>query len=127
MSLKVLKFRPSFIILWMKLIMNDQQLTNLSDIQAFLTGNLDITFKFADKQEAYGWVESTLKRFRYHQQGKSDKGLLKRYIRKVTGYSRAQLTRLAKQYAESKRARFPKHRKNTFTANPDSYNKCITP
>ena len=43
-------------------------------------------------------VRRTLVRLDYHRLGKPDKGLVKRYLGKVTGLSRAQLTRLIGQH-----------------------------
>ena len=45
----------------------------------------------------------TLVKLRYHRLGKSDKGLVKRYLGKVTGLSRAQLTRLIAQHRKTGR------------------------
>ena len=45
----------------------------------------------------------TLARFHYHSLGKTDKGLLLRYLIKVSGYSRTQVKRLIKQYRDTGR------------------------
>ncbi|WP_419938132.1 hypothetical protein [Candidatus Palauibacter sp.] len=46
----------------------------------------------------YLFVRRSLERLRYHRLGKPDKGLVKVYLAKVTGLSRAQLTRLIAQH-----------------------------
>ena len=74
--------------------MNDTSLNSLDQIRAFLTGTSAVEFSFATTTECYAWVEQTLVRFEYARLGKADKGLLRRYVQKVTDYSRAQLARL---------------------------------
>ena len=44
------------------------------------------------------WVNKTLTSFAYHTRGRHDKGILQRYIRQMTGYSRQQVARLIKQH-----------------------------
>ena len=43
-------------------------------------------------------MAETLQRFDYSRQGKADKGLIRRFLNKVTGLSRAQVTRLLHQH-----------------------------
>jgi transposase InsO family protein len=42
----------------------------------------------------YGWVEKTLVRFQYASSDKPGKGLVRRYLSRMTGLGRAQITRL---------------------------------
>ena len=51
----------------------------------------------------YEFVRRALVRLGYERLGKSDKGLVRRYLAKVTGLSRAQLTRLIGQHRETGR------------------------
>ena len=57
----------------------------------------------ADRGSAYGFVQRTLVQFGYHGLGKGEKGLMRRYMGKVTGISRAQLTRLIRQHRKTGR------------------------
>ena len=43
-------------------------------------------------------VAKTVRRFDYALRGKADKGLLRRFLAKVAGLSRAQITRLLQQH-----------------------------
>lgn len=56
--------------------------------------------RFAGKRraEVYGWTERTLVRFEYGVLGKRDKGLVRLYVGRMTGLSRAQMTRLIASY-----------------------------
>ena len=46
-------------------------------------------------------VEQTLSHFKYRSLNKKDKGLIRRYLMVLSGYSRAQVTRLIQQYIAS--------------------------
>ena len=79
-----------------------EQLTTLDAISQFLEGTQAVAFSVAiSKQERYRWVQKTLVRHQYMLLGKSDKGIVTRYLIKVTGYSLAQTKRLIRQYVQS--------------------------
>ena len=65
---------------------------SLEQIQAFLTGNKEIEFKASNRKELYEWTEQALCAQSYSSLHRSGKGLMKRYIGKATGLSRAQVT-----------------------------------
>jgi hypothetical protein len=46
---------------------------------------------------------------------KADKGVVKNYIKRVTGYSRAQVTRLVKQHVKTGRIKVTKVNRNKFS------------
>jgi hypothetical protein len=74
---------------------------SLEQVQAFLTGNEEVGFKAPNRRELYEWTQRTLCAQGYATLNRSGKGLVKRYVEKVTGLSRAQVTRLIGQYAAS--------------------------
>jgi hypothetical protein len=74
---------------------------SLEQIQAFLTGNEEIEFKASNRKELYEWTQQALCTQSYSSLQRSGQGLMKRYIGKATGLSRAQVTRLIGQYTES--------------------------
>ena len=80
--------------------MNETELTSLEQVEQFLSGTDQVTFTFRSKAACYQWIQQCLVRFRYLSLNKAEKGLLRRYLSKVSGYSRQQLTRLIKQYRE---------------------------
>lgn len=61
----------------------------------------------ADRAAAYRWLEDTLPagRLRYATLRKVDKGTVRAYLEKVTGLSRAQVTRLIGQFLRSGKVR----------------------
>jgi hypothetical protein len=63
-------------------------------MKEFLKGNGGISFVCGNKAEAYAWIEKFLKQFRYHHLPKRKRSIMKKYFMKMTGYSRAQITRI---------------------------------
>ena len=75
-----------------------ERIRTLDQIRAFLDGSEPTDFRFAGRASAYDFVRRTLVRFEFHGLKRDEKGLVKRFIEKVTGYSRSQITRLVKQH-----------------------------
>jgi len=98
----------------MVITMNDSKLSSIVEIKRFLQESEVIEFKKRFRKEAYQWIEETLKRFDYLYLGKKEKGLIKKYLKKVTGYSRPQVTRQIKQYRETGRVRLKEYERNKF-------------
>ena len=94
--------------------MNDTKLTTLSEIKAFLAGSSTFLFKAQTTQETYNWVRDTLIHFRYRGLDKQEKTILKLYLRKVTGYSRAQMTRLIGGYLSNGRVVRKRYQRHVF-------------
>jgi transposase InsO family protein len=76
--------------------MNDRQLATLAQVKAFLEGTTAVDFAVA-ATERYGFIARTLQRFGYRRLGRADKGVVLRFLERVSGYSRQQLTRLVKR------------------------------
>lgn len=93
--------------------MNDTHLSTLDEVEAFLAGTQALEFTFADAAARYAWVQTTLIRFSYAKLSRRQKGVLRRYLRHVTGYSRQQLTRLVTRYRKTgqvKKTLYVRHR-----------------
>jgi len=73
-------------------------LQTLAQVRAFVEGNAPISFTLNDRTAAYAWMADTLRRFVYVRCGRAEKGLLRRYLAKVTGLSRAQVARAIRQF-----------------------------
>ena len=89
----------------MQLNMDDKQIQTLEQVQQFVASSQTIEFKGIDTKEKYQCIEEVLKKFKYGWLKRNGKGILRRYIEKVTGYSRAQVARLVSSYHESGRLR----------------------
>lgn len=82
--------------------MSLEQLTTLDTVRHFLDGTQNVAFAVAtQKKERYRWVQTTLIKHHYLLLSKADKGVITRYLMKVTGYSRAQTKRLIRQYVKT--------------------------
>jgi transposase InsO family protein len=62
----------------------------------------------------YDWVTRLLRQQDYRTQGKTGRGLLRRYVAKMTGRSRAQVTRLIGRYLEHSEVKESSHRRHRF-------------
>lgn len=95
--------------------MNDKNIQTLAQIEDFLSSTNNHHFSSVSRQEAYDWIEALLDKFSYTRCKKPEKSLLRKYIARITGYSRAQVERLIRDYKErgtltiqaSQRPRFP--------------------
>ena len=100
--------------------MDDSEAVSLEQIRAFLDGSGEVRFAGQHRYEVYAWVERTLVRHEYHRLRKADKGVLRRYLARMTGLSRAQMTRLIGVYLKRGRVPAPTYQRRTF---PTRYNK----
>ncbi len=77
-------------------------ISTIDDIKKFLKSINKVEFKKQAQKEAYQWVEKILVKFGYAcKLSKKEKGIIKKYIEKMTGYSRAQTTRLIAKYLKT--------------------------
>src|SRR3989344_3626723 len=96
--------------------------SNLIDVEDFLKGSEKVSFKVSvgrlekesGRKETYKWVEETLVRFSYALEKKKNKKIIKKYIEKMTGYSRAQVTRLITQYIHTGKVVLSSKGKHSF-------------
>ena len=96
--------------------MNDGQLQRVEQVKKFLEGSKTLEFRGLSAEEKYKWTETVLVRFSYLRLKKAEKGVIRQYIQKITGYSRAQVSRLIAEYkrigwlkkTEYRRHRFPR-------------------
>ena len=99
--------------------LDTQRLQTLDQVREFLAGSRPLDLQPQTRAEAYAFVAEALQRFDYSRRGKADKGLIRRFLNKVTGLSRAQVTRLLHQHrttgaiADRRRPRRPFPRRYT--------------
>ena len=81
-----------------------EQLKTIGQLEAFLSGTQSVAFAVASNKDSnYRWIQGELVRFQYLSCARADKGVVIRYLIKVSGYSRQQLTRLITQYRKTGR------------------------
>ena len=98
----------------MVLEMIDARLKNIADVKRFLKESGDLEFRRKKQNEAYEWLERLLERFGYFKQSRKNKTVIKRYIEKMTGYSRAQVTRLAAKCRETGKIEKTEYERHKF-------------
>ncbi len=95
--------------------MNVDNLSTIESLESFLQGNQAIAFRvLGNKAERYQFVQKTLVKHQYITCSKIDKGIITRFLMKITGYSRQQLTRLIGQYKKSGRIEWKPCRSHGF-------------
>lgn len=81
--------------------MDDSTLNSIDDVKRFLRSSRHVQFERKNRNETYQWIEYSLVKFHYIGLNRREKSIIKRYISKMTRYSRAQVTRLISQYLET--------------------------
>jgi transposase InsO family protein len=89
---------------------------SLEEIRQLLEASEGIRFAGVKRAQVYSWIELVLCEQEYARQGKASRGLLRRYIEKMTGMSRAQVTRLIGRYIASGRVGVRAYRRHRFAA-----------
>jgi transposase InsO family protein len=87
---------------------------SLQQIEKFLAAAKEVRFEASERKQVYGWIERLLCQQEYTRQGRRARGLLRRYIGKMTGLSRAQLTRLVGRYVATGQVRMNGSRRHRF-------------
>ena len=85
----------------MTISMKVSKALSLEEIRALMAASESLGFEGTKREEVYEWVRQTLVMQEYHKARRSERGQLREYIGKMTGLSRAQVTRLIKQYLET--------------------------
>ena len=98
----------------MVLEMIDARLKNISEVKKFLEQSGKLEFKRKKQADTYEWIEMVLDRLKYFEQNKKNKTIIKMYLEKMTGYSRAQITRLAAKYRETGKVEKTEYERHKF-------------
>lgn len=94
--------------------MDDSQATSLEQIRAFVAGSGEVRFAGQGRAEVYGWVEQTLVRHQYAALNRPGKGLVRHYMARMTGLSRAQVTRLITKFHKTGRVKAVAYQRAKF-------------
>jgi transposase InsO family protein len=93
---------------------------SLEAIGRFVEASEALRFEGENRQQVYGWLERVLVEQEYSQQGKAARGLVRRYVEKMTGMSRSQVTRLIARYTATGLVRPTVYQRRRF---PDRYTR----
>jgi len=94
--------------------MNESQVRTLEQVRQVLQGTEALRFERPeDNAGRYAWIELVLKRFAYRRLPRQDRGVVLAYVQRLSGFSRAQVTRLVSRWVAGKslvkRYRAPAH------------------
>lgn len=94
--------------------MNEAQVRTLEQVRQVVAGTQALEFRGAqDDETRYAWIEQVLRRFNYRKLARADKGTVLAYLQRLSGYSRAQITRLVARWVQAlplqKNYRRPEH------------------
>jgi transposase InsO family protein len=79
--------------------MNEAQVRTLDQVRQVLAGTQAMEFQAgSDDAGRYAWIESVLKRFDYRHLARADRGPVLAYLQRLSGYGRAQITRLVSRW-----------------------------
>lgn len=105
----------------MNITMDDSRITTVAQLTALVTGTkkLVLSLEHATLEEKYAFMQKTVNQFSYKTLSKKDKRTVYLYLRKITGYKKAQLYRLLKKAETGALRVTPYHRvrpHKTYTA-----------
>ena len=96
--------------------MQNAESLSREQIQEFLRSSEPIEFTGGGRDERYGWVQRVLGAQKYGELGKSERGLVRGYVRKVTGLSESQTTRLIRAYLDHGKVQAQPYQRHRFAA-----------
>ena len=85
--------------------MQNLERLNLAEMQEFIEGSGRVDFIADGREAVYGFIERVLKAQPYRRLSKGQKGVVRRFLVKVTGLSRAQVTRLIAGWRRTRRVK----------------------
>ena len=99
----------------MTIHMEDPEEMNLEQMKALVASSRSVRFSIAGREALYPLLARVLKNQRYAELPREQRGVVRRFLAKITGRSRAQITRLIGQWMERRtiqakppsRRRFP--------------------
>lgn len=98
----------------MKISVRNGERLSLEQIRAFLEASEDLEIEGAERDEVYGWLTRTICEQEYWKQSRQVKGLLRQYLARMTGLSRAQVTRLISRYQSTGAVEVKRSHRNRF-------------
>jgi transposase InsO family protein len=96
-------WRGESIIERMVIDMNEAQIRTVEQVRQVLEGTQEVEFRRTeDDEERYRWIAAVLQRFSYRQLPRGERAPVLAYLQRLSGYSRAQITRLVSRWASGK-------------------------
>jgi len=97
----------------MTIRMSNLDRLTLAEMEEFVTTSRQVTWSAVEPGSVYKLIERVLKAQNYRRLSKGQRGIVKRFLSKITALSRAQLTRLIQRWMNTRRVeRKPARRPN---------------
>jgi hypothetical protein len=87
----------------MTIRMENLERLTLIEMEEFVSSHRHLRCAAVEKEAAYGFMERVLRMQQYRRLSKSQKGVVRRFLGKISGLSRAQVTRLIQRWMERRR------------------------
>lgn len=97
----------------MTITMQHTRSYTIEELHDLITATDGVWFGATHREEAYRWIEETLRTYDYPHRTKPEKGILRAYAQKMTGFSRAWVSRLIGRFQSTthvQETRSPRHR-----------------
>jgi len=94
--------------------MSNLERLTLAEMTEFVASNQGVDWQATEQQAVYGFIERLLKNQRYSRLRKSQRSVVRAFLIRVTGLSRAQLTRLIQRWMETRRIERKPERRPSF-------------
>src|ERR1039458_1091846 len=89
----------------MTIHMKNLERLSLAEMQEFVQGSRKLTLSLEGQAAIYGFIEALLKAQQYRRLSRGQRGVVRRFLTKVSGLSRAQITRLIAAWMQPRQVR----------------------
>ncbi len=94
--------------------MDDDSVISVAQLSELVKFGKSVKFNSNNKEKTYEWIGRTLGKFRYFGERKKNRGIIKKYIMSMTGYSEGQIDKLISRKKETGRVFVMERTQNTF-------------
>ena len=94
--------------------MSNLERLTLAEMEEFVTTSRQVTWSAVEPGSVYKLIERVLKAQQYRRLSKGQRGVVRRFLAKITALSRAQLTRLIRRWTDTRRIEREPPRRPTF-------------
>ncbi len=95
--------------------MRNGERLSLTQMEAFAEAGSEVRFEVENRRQLYEWVGRAPVKQEYMCLNREGKGVVRRSLAKMTGLSRAPVTRLIRKYLESGQVHCRKYRRQRFS------------
>jgi transposase InsO family protein len=98
----------------MTISMQNLEKLTLAEMEEFVEGSRKLTLSVEGEGAIYGFIEGLLRAQQYRRLSKGQRGIVRRFLTKVSGLSRAQTTRLIARWTKTRQVRRQPSRRPHF-------------